>query len=335
MSTGPTDGLYRLHGALGSPYTMKMRALMRYRRLPFVFVQDSAARQALLTQVKAPVIPILEYPDGTVANDSTLLTRDLEARHPDRTVIPPDPAHAFLAFLIEDFADEWMTKAMFAYRWLRPADQQQMARWLLFDAFPDAGEAAQLEAARLFRDRQVGRMPLVGCTPANDGLIQASTRRLLAILEDHVAAGRFLFGNRPSEAEFALFGQLSQLATDPTPAAMMRADFPLALRWLAHLDDLSGHDGDWGPPGPMVRPLLALVGEVYLPFLVANAAALEAGAPELRFSAMGHDFVQPPFRYQARCLAALRAAHAALDGDPRRRADALLAETGCLALLAA
>ena len=335
MSTGPTEGgFYRLHGALGSPYTMKMRALMRYRRLPHAFVQDAPARTALLGRVKAPVIPVLEYPDGQVANDSTFLTRDLEARHAGREVIPPDPATAFLAFLIEDFADEWMTKAMFAYRWLRPVDQAQMARWLLFDAFPGAGAAAQEEAARLFRERQVGRMPLVGCTPANDALITASTRRLLAILEAHVSDGIFLFGSRPSEAEFALFGQLSQLATDPTPSTMMRADFPLAFRWLVHIDDLSGIDGDWGPPGPMVAPLLDLVGEVYLPFLRANAAALEAGAPELRFSAMGHDFAQPPFRYQQKCLSALRAAHAALPADARATVDPLLEASACLAPLA-
>lgn len=328
--------MYRLHGALGSPYSMKVRALMRYRRIPHAWVQDFGARQALFGQVKAPVIPLLEYPDGAVANDSTLLTRDLEARHEGRSVIHNDDCHAFLAFLIEDFADEWMTKAMFAYRWLDEVDQRQMSRWLAFDNMvgtPGLGAAQQEAMASQFRDRQVGRMPLVGCTPENNALIVASTRRLLEIMEAHVSDGLFLFGTRPSEAEFALYGQLSQLGTDPTPQAMMRRDFPLSYRWLAHIEDLSGIEGEWGPHGPMVEPILALIGEVYLPFLVANAAALESGANQVRFSAMGHEFVQPPFRYQAKCLAELRRAWAAIDEDCSADVVGLLSRTDCLTAL--
>lgn len=331
MSTGPTDaGMLRLHGALGSPYSMKMRSLLRYRRIPHAWVQDNAARTALFPKVKAPVIPLLEFADGSVENDSTHLTRLLESRFTGRSVIPEDPCVAFLAYLIEDFADEWLTKAMFGYRWLAEVDQRQMSRWLLFDAMPGTGDAAQTTMAQAFRDRQVGRMGLVGCTQGNFPLIEASTRAVLAALEAHVSDGMFLFGTRPSEAEFSLFGQLSQLGVDPTPEAMMRRDFPLAFRWLAHIDDLSGVDGEWGGVRPVVQPILKVIGEVYLPFLVANAAAVDSGASEVRLEAMGMTLVQPPFRYQAKCLAALRAAFAAL--SPGCAADILplLAATDCL-----
>jgi glutathione S-transferase len=325
--------MYRLHGVLGSPYSMKMRALLRYRRIPHIWVQDFSERQALFGRVKAPVIPLLEYPDGRVANDSTLLTRDLEARHPERGVIPPDPATAFLAFLIEDFADEWVTKAMFAYRWLRPEDQAQMARWLMFDSMPGQGSARQEAMAQQFRDRQVGRMALVGCTAENDPLIVASTRRLLDILDDHVSDGMFLFGSRPSEAEFALFGQLSQLGTDPTAQAMMRRDFPLAYRWLGHVDDLSGLEGEWDGAGAMVGPIIHLIGDVYLPFLAGNARAVANNAESFAFEALGYSYSQPPFRYQAKCLLALRTDYAALDRDARAKIAPLLLESGGLAYL--
>ncbi len=88
--------MYTINGALGSPYSMKMRALIRYRRIPHLWVHGADSRDAL-SKVKAPVIPVMEYPDGTFHNDSTPLIYDLEARHSDRSVIPPDPAHAFIA----------------------------------------------------------------------------------------------------------------------------------------------------------------------------------------------------------------------------------------------
>jgi hypothetical protein len=209
-----------------------------------------------------------------------------------------------------------------------------MSRWLAFDAFKGGGADHVEQFSTMFRARQVGRMALVGCTPANDAIIVTSTRALLAILEAHVCDGFFLFGTRPSQAEFAIYGQLSQLGVDPTAQAMLRSDFPLAYRWLAHMEDLSGTDGEWGAPGPMVEPILSIVGSVYLPFLVANAAALERGETVVKLSAMGETLEQPPFRYQAKCLMALRQAFADLPASASADIAPLLARTGCLDPLA-
>ena len=325
---------YRILGSLGSPYSMKMRAIMRYRRLPHVWIQLREGHDAERAMVRAPVIPVIQYPDGTYHNDSTPMLYALERLHPgQRSIIPDDAADAFLAGLIEDMADEWGTKFMFHYRWFRERDQRQMSRWLAFDRFAGEGRTRIEAYATAFRDRQVGRMALVGCTPANQALIESSCARLLAILEAQVTEQPYLFGSRPSLAEFGWFGQLSQLIVDPTPNDVLRATAPYTVRWLMQIDDASGVDGAWRGETSLpaaVGELLRLAGDIYFPFLSANAEALARGAETFSFKADGMGYEQGVFKYQARCLQTLRDDWRGLPGAARERIEPLLAETGCL-----
>lgn len=327
--------MYTLYGALASPYSQKMRAILRYRRLIHVW-KHGAVAQAMLTKVKAPVIPVLEFPDGTFANDTTPLIYELEKRHAERSIVPEDEGHAFLAHLIEDFADEWLTKAMFGYRWLEEVDQKQMSEWLAFDAFKGGGEAA-VEHAKTFRERQVGRMAIVGCTRENFPLIESSTKRVLAALEAQVTTDHWFFGSRPSLAEFSVFGQFSQLGVDPTAQAMMRAEFPYTYRWLLHVDDASGIEGEWGIQGaglkPAAKAILAEVGRVYAPFLIANARAAEAGEKTFRIEVDGMPYEQGVFKYQLKCLVDLRTRYAGLSSESKASVDPILSEADCLDFL--
>jgi hypothetical protein len=76
-----------------------------------------------------------------------------------------------------------------------------------------------------------------------------------------------------------------------------------------------------------------LAGDTYLPFLAANDAALRSGKLELTAELTGGAFTQPVFRYQAKCLAALRAAYASLDLPTRETLAPLLERTNCVSVL--
>ena len=173
---------YRILGGLGSPYSMKMRAILRYRRLPFHWIQVTPQNDAERAMVKPAVIPVVQYPEGDYRNDSTPMIFDLEARHEGRGIVPPDPGDAFLAYLLEDMADEFGTKLMFHYRWDAERDQIRMSEWLAYDRGV-AGYDGIKKFADFFRDRQVGRMPIVGCTKENAPVIEDAMRRLCAIFE--------------------------------------------------------------------------------------------------------------------------------------------------------
>lgn len=328
---------YRILGSLGSPYSLKMRAVFRYRRIPHIWVQSRPENDAERAAVKVPVIPVITYPDGGSHNDSTPMIYELERRHPDqRSIVPPDPAAAFLAYLLEDMADEWGTKLMFHYRWRRERDQAQMSQWLAFDRLQGQGRGAIAAYAEQFRKRQTGRMALVGCTPENQPVIEGSARRLLAIFEGFVTEQPYLFGGRPSLADFGWYGQFSQLIVDPTPNDLLRAEAPFTVRWIMQLDDASGVEGAWADEiPPVVDALLAFAGEVYFPFLRANAAAVARGDETFTVDLPGGSYSQGAFKYQAKCLQQLRAAFAALAPADRARIGPRLQASGCLEPLTA
>jgi len=332
-------------GAVGSPYSRKLRAVLRYRRIPHVWIHQGSPESEGLPRPKVQLLPqlILTGPDGSpeARTDSTPLIRELEARVSGREVVPPDPALAFLDALLEDYADEWLTKAMFHYRWAFAPDIARAAailpRWYRTDQ-PDPRLA---EAGEQFAKRQIERLGVVGSNATTAAVIEDSYRRLLRLLDAHLTGHRFVMGGRPGTADFGLFGQLTQLAGfDPTPAAIALETAPRVVAWVDLVEDLSGLEpkaSDWLTRDALPETWTALFGEVgrvYVPFLLANADALARGAEQVECTLDGRPWVQKPFPYQGKCLRWLREGYAALAPDDRRCVDRVLARSGCQRLFA-
>jgi len=337
----------KLVGAYGSPYSRKMRAVLRYRHIPFQWLlREHGARD--LPPVPVALIPVLVFPGesgGTPSAmvDSTFQIRRLERTFAGRSVIPSDPAVAFLDELLEDYADEWLTKAMFHYRWGYAEDARKASRVLPLDMRLDLTPEQQELAARMFGDRQIGRLAVVGSNEVTKPVIESSYRRLLELLSEHVRHVPFLFGERPGCSDFGIYGQLSQLALfDPTSTRVAAEVAPRAVAWTNRVDDLSWVEladeaSGWTARDALpdtLRAILAEVGRVYAPFLLANAAALASGADAVRCTIDGARWEQKPFPYQAKCLRWLRESRAALSAGDRAWVDGVLAGTGCEALFA-
>jgi glutathione S-transferase len=330
-------------GAPGSPYTRKLVALLRYRRIPYVVHwRDTATvlQEKGVEPPKVALLPTVLLPDGeddfNVAIDSTPILRGLDERFSRRRVRPVDPALALVDALLEDFADEWGTKLMFHYRWHFNADADFCAIELPLAMDPQMPSTAQAELGKLFKERQQGRLRYVGSNDVTAPIIEAAYLRLLKLLDEHFATQRFLLGRRPCAGDFALFGQLSQLALfDPTPRTLAHEKAPRVVAWTTVMDDLSGisiQRPAWVAleEQPLtLRALLEEIGRVYAPLLLANAQAIAEGQTEFETAIDGALWAQQTFPYQAKCLGWLREEYVALTDEDPERFDCAIKGTGC------
>ncbi|MFT4563348.1 MAG: glutathione S-transferase [Gammaproteobacteria bacterium] len=325
---------YRVIGVESSPYAVKVRAVLRYRRIPHIWVGRMPQFFAETANVRPLIMPVVQFPNGEYRTDSTPIIRDLESLHVGRSVEPDDLANNFLSDLIEDLADEWLTKCLFNYRFSSPEDQISGASWVIDDAHPHLSEEALQPLVREFIQRQVARMPLVGCTPENTPLIESFFCQLLNCLEPFAQTDRFLFGSRPSLADFGLYAQLKTLAGDPTGAKLMNDQAPRTIRWIRRLDDASGVEGEWDASrSDTVMRLIRLAGQYYLPFLAENWRAIQSGDSSVGMIIDDQTYRQPVFRYQAKCYDFLRHRFANLPHDVHVRLDPILKEADCLRFL--
>ncbi len=345
-------------GAPGSPYTRKLRAVLRFRRIPHTFVIRGSRDDHDIPAVPVGLIPVLVIPGfssqesgeesgeeggdigaAEASIDTTPLIRKLEKLYPERSVLPSDAALGFINSLLEDYGDEWLTKAMFHYRWSYQLDIDKAGAVLPLWRDVCVKDAQLAPFSKLIKERQIGRLGVVGSNEVTGPIIEASFVRFLQLMDAHLIEQPFLLGFRPSSADFALFGQLTQLALfDPTSAAVTLETSPRVLAWTEVAEDLSGRDvtgQDWTSRDAVpetLSALLAEVGRVYVPVMLANAAAVAGGASSVECEVDGREWVQKPFPYQQKCLAWLRDDYAALAPADRSAVDRILAGTGCEAL---
>ncbi|NBC31191.1 MAG: glutathione S-transferase [Alphaproteobacteria bacterium] len=333
-----------LMGAPGSPYTRKMLAVLRYRHIPYRILWGGHHNPPDgYPDPKVKLLPTFYFPaqgGGREALvDSTPIIRRLERDYPGREVIPQERELAFYNDLIEDFADEWLTKAMFHYRWYHKADRDNAGPLLAYWADNTLPAEAADKAAAKFTQRQFERLHVVGSNDVTARTIEASFERLVDILDALLQLKGYVLGARPASADFAIHGQLTQLGIiEPTSARVLGRRSPRLRAWLDRVEDLSGLDpapGDWFTPDEArsaLAPLLGEIGRVYVPFLLANAAAGAAGEESWQAQIDGRPWTQPTFPYQVKCLQALREARTALPANVREAVDTTLETAGCKAL---
>ena len=103
----------KVFGNPASPYTRKILGYLRYKNVPYnVTWGDVKSNLKLINKsVPSPILlpTVILNEDSDPITDSTPIIRKIEEIFPNKSVIPNNPTLALINYLIEDYADEWLS----------------------------------------------------------------------------------------------------------------------------------------------------------------------------------------------------------------------------------
>ena len=272
---------YRLYGSQASLFTGKARAYMNWKGVTFdeVAVNGDVMKEVILPNVGWPVVPVVQMPDGKIVQDTADIIDAIEAQHPEPRVLPESPILQLASYLMQLYADQWLTLPAMHYRWNYNED------WI-FGEFgrsiaSEADAETQYEIGKKSGMKFRAMVPMLGITPETEPAIEASYEAFLKEFEGHLAVHPFVFGGRPSYADFALYGPLyAHLYRDPESRKIMERAAPPVARWVERVGagEANGAliQGDEVPP--TLLPLFQRHSKEHLPVLAATHALFETWA---------------------------------------------------------
>lgn len=300
---GAMDEPIRLIGDESSYYTAKVRAYLRWKRIPFEDVVATrrvyAEHEIFRSGIRS--LPVLCGPQDETVCDSTDIVDWLEARFPEPSAYPTGALQRLVALAIEMYADEWLFVPAMHLRWSFPAANRD---FLLRDhgatLEPDGSPAEQRRAGETVERAARASLALIGVTDATGPALERWYEELLDALERHLAVHPCLLGARPSIADFALMGPLYAHGwRDPYAGGIMRRRAPRVGAWVESVyAGAAGRDGflpDDAVPGTTAALLDRCFAE-QLPVLLDTVRRLDAwveknrGMPLPRFIGR-HDVV--------------------------------------------
>lgn len=322
---------FELHVMDVSYFSGKLEAYLRYRRIAYDRVEvtwDSLAsvvgKNTGLMQVPA----LFDRESGRWLRDSTSIIQYLDVEVTGRAVYcqQPSPHTVFLDSLLEDFADEWLWTPALYYRWAFKLDAGNLVRRFTFHDFLRESKVGGVPVPRsllqLFVvDRQYNEYVKGAGVRDMEGaeLMETTLHDTLSCLENHLQQHKFIGGARPCRADFGFMASMFRhFSLDPTPAKIMRQKAPSVYEWVARmwnsasLPDVMVTSPLPDAPPSTLDPLLAACVNVYLPYLLCNAKAVNSGDTEFTFAGLKK---ARPIPFRAWAGSKLVDAWLALDSD--------------------
>nr|MBV6629072.1 glutathione S-transferase [Oceanococcus sp. HetDA_MAG_MS8] len=328
-----SDPAYTLYKMDISYFSGKVEAYLHYKGIAHHKVTATAKVLDQIYQATGvKKVPAIACADGRWLFDSTPMLEWLEQQHPEPVTKPDDPALAFLAQLIEDYADEWLWRPAMWWRWEPKASRHALGRRIAEEVRPPGVPTWLM--SWFFPQRQ--RWTWLwgdGMNRQNSPRVRDLYREELAFLQATLSHQPFLLGQQPSAADFGYFASMFRhFGNDPDPAEIMRRDAPAVYLWLARLwagvPAASATRPSWvWPEGQAWQVMLKRIQNDYLPYLSANAEAFATGKKRFDFVGDSQQFSGTVVhRYRVWCRERLQQSARGLSPHDQQRIANLLGD---------
>ncbi len=239
--TGPDmgdAGRYFLFSMQLSWYSAKVRPYLRFKGIPFDERIPTAWEYyvGIRRRVGHAVVPVVITPEDEWLQDSSVIIERLEERFPANPVLPATPRQRFACYLLELWADEFWLSAGVHARWSFPENYPKWRDELAMAFAPGwPGVLQRLFPLGLKWFMQRSNRQL-GATPEQVPIIETWMARQLDALERHFSSLPFVFGHRPSLADFSLAGPIcGHLRYDESARRRLLVPRPNLLAWSDRL----------------------------------------------------------------------------------------------------
>lgn len=293
---------YVIYGGELSLFTRKLEAALIFYGAEFVIESKTEEnRQQIEIRAATHQVPVLQTPENWLIADTTPLLRMLDGRFPHRRLFPEGPA-GLLAHVLEEHFDEWIARVMVHYRWhyedsarfasLKMANGNSAIAERMLDWGPRACRATGTQSPQQQR-------------AAEDEYV-----RMLEAMERQLQETAFLLGERPTAVDCIVLGGLrAHTNMDPDPRKVT-ANYPTVIDWAQRRADTWDGSGELAslPESGFAQHVLGEMAATYQPYVLANRAALTAGAKAFHVEIYGEDvsYLTRPYPEKSRSMVAER-----------------------------
>lgn len=269
---------YKFYGWQASYFAGKVRGYIKYKQLDFeekeinIFdwrkIAKSTSRMAM---------PAIESKEGEWFCDTPLIIEEFEKRHPTPSILTKTPIQTFVAELIQNWFDDcWLVVGLHS-RWSYPENWEKLNK-------DEGGKTFLPFTPKFIRDKVVDKffkqnmsqhLPNQGIVPETYTLIERWTENILDILDAHFAKHGYLFGERPTVADFGLFGPMfGHLNRDPWPKRAWLDPRPNLQKWVEKMARGEQTSGELYPNDeipPSIMPMVSIILKEFMPLMQDTA----------------------------------------------------------------
>ena len=229
---------------------------------------------------------------------------------------------------------------MYHYRWSYEADRNLSSKRLAavnipihIKYLPIISSLALEDKANKIKERQISKLSAFGLSDENTEQIERSFKRLIDLLENHLSKFSYLFGGRPSIADFGLWGQLYGCWIDITARNFINQR-PNLVNWLKRMENpkIEGDFVGWSDVHLTIEPILEKeIANLFLPWSNANYEALNNNKKAFSINLDNRPFTQKTQNNHSKSFKELRLKYN--EFPVKESIKPILSNCGCLKFL--